>query len=140
MSASDVLIRISQTDDGRTRASTSSKWEPVIGYSRAVRAGNLIAVTGTLGVNLDGSYPKTAAEQTRRALQIIEASLESLGAKLAHVVRTRMFVTDISQWEQIGRVHGEIFADIRPATTMVQVVKLIEDAAMIEIEADAVVG
>src|SRR3954468_14961574 len=118
MSISDVFIRVSQSDDGRVRASTASKWEPVIGYSRAVRAGNLIAVTGTVGVNLDGSYPKTAAEQTRRALQIIEASLEALGAKLAHVVRTRMFVTDISQWEQIGRVHGEVFGDLRPATTM----------------------
>src|SRR4051794_40599499 len=94
MPISDVLIKISHSDDGRTRASTSSKWEPVIGYSRAVRAGNLIAVTGTLGINLDGTYPQTAAEQTRRALQIIEDSLEALGAKLSHVVRTRMFVTD----------------------------------------------
>ena len=140
MPISDVLIRISQSDDGRTRANTASKWEPIIGYSRAVRAGNLIAVTGTVGINLDGTYPKTAAEQTRRALQIIEASLDALGAKLSQVVRTRMFVTDISQWEQIGRVHGEIFADMRPATTMVQVVKLIDDAAMVEVEADAVVG
>src|SRR5689334_7230191 len=140
MPISDVLIRISQSDDGRTRANTASKWEPINGYYRAVRAGNLIAVTGTVGINLDGTYPKTAAEQTRRALQIIEASLEALGAKLSQVVRTRMFVTDISQWEQIGRVHGEIFADMRPATTMVQVVKLIDDAAMVEVEADAVVG
>jgi enamine deaminase RidA (YjgF/YER057c/UK114 family) len=140
MPSSDVFIRIAQSDDGRTRASTNSKWEPIIGYCRAVRAGNLIAVTGTVGINLDGSYPKTAAEQTRRALQIIEASVEALGGKLSQVIRTRMFVTDISQWEAIGRVHGEVFGDMRPATTMVQVVKLIDDAALVEIEADAVVG
>jgi enamine deaminase RidA (YjgF/YER057c/UK114 family) len=140
MSSSDVLIRISQTDDGRSRASTSSKWEPIIGYCRAIRAGNIIAVTGTLGINLDGTFPKTAGEQTRRALQIIEASIEALGGKLNQVIRTRMFVTDISQWEQIGRVHGEVFGEMRPATTMVQVAKLIDDAALVEIEADAVVG
>jgi enamine deaminase RidA (YjgF/YER057c/UK114 family) len=123
----------------RSRASTNSKWEPIIGYSRAVRAGNIIAVTGTLGINSDGSFPKTAAEQARRALQIIQAAIESLGGKLEDVIRTRMFVTAISQWEQIGKVHGEVFAEIRPATTMVQVARLIDDAALIEIEADAIV-
>jgi enamine deaminase RidA (YjgF/YER057c/UK114 family) len=133
-------VTLNVTREGSiSRASTNSKWEPIIGYSRAVRVGNMIAVTGTLGVNTDGSFSKSAAEQTRRALQIIQAAIESLGGKLQDVIRTRMFVTDISQWESIGKVHGEVFAQIRPATTMVQVAKLIDDAAFVEIEADAIV-
>ena len=125
---------------GRTCASSGSKWEPIIGYSRAVRHGNTITVCGTVGVNADGSYPPTMGEQTRRALAIIQAAIEALGGTLEHVVRTRMFVTDIAQWEAVGRVHGELFADIRPATTMVEVARLIDAAALIEIEANAVVG
>ena len=128
------------TRHGRQCASSGSKWEPVIGYSRAVRHDNLIAITGTVGVKPDGSYPTTIGEQTRRALEIITAAIEALGGRLEHVIRTRMFVTDISQWQAIGEVHGAIFGDIRPATTMVEVRRLIDDAALIEIEADAVVA
>lgn len=109
-----------------------------MGYSRAVRSGNLIAVTGTVGVNADGSYPPTLAEQTRRSLQIVRAAIEALGGKMEHVIRTRMFVTDVSKWEEVAKVHGEVFAEIRPATSILEVAKLIDAAAQIEIEADAV--
>jgi enamine deaminase RidA (YjgF/YER057c/UK114 family) len=125
---------------GRKTASTGSKWEPIIGYSRAVRAGNQIFVTGTVGVNADGKYPAGMGAQARRAFEIIQAALEALGGKLSDVVRTRMFVTDISKWEELGKVHGELFGETRPCTTMVEVAKLIDKEALVEIEADAVVG
>ena len=137
--ANDVKITVTESG-GRKRASSGSAWEPKVGYSRAVRVGSTIAITGTVGVNTDGTFPKTVGEQTRRALQIIQAAIEALGGKIDDVVRTRMFVTDISQWEAVGAVHGEIFGAIRPATTMVEVAKLIDAAAFVEIEADAVVG
>ena len=137
--ANDVKITVSESG-GRRRASSGSAWEPKVGYSRAVRAGATIAVTGTVGIDADGTFPKTVGEQTRRALTIIRAAIEALGGRLEDVVRTRMFVTDISQWEAVGAVHGEVFASIRPATTMVEVARLIDDAALIEIEADAIVG
>jgi enamine deaminase RidA (YjgF/YER057c/UK114 family) len=124
---------------GRQCASSGSKWEPRMGYSRAVRSGNLIAVTGTVGVNADGSYDGSLREQTRRSLQIIQAAIEALGGKLEHVIRTRMFVTDVSKWEEVAKVHGELFTEIRPATSIVQVSKLIDPEAQIEIEADAVI-
>jgi enamine deaminase RidA (YjgF/YER057c/UK114 family) len=124
---------------GRRYASTGSKWEPIVGYSRAVRTGDVITVTGTVGVNADGTYPDGMGAQARRALEIVAAAVEALGGRLTDVVRTRMFVTDISKWEDLGRVHGEIFGDIRPATTMVEVTKLIDTAALVEIEADAIV-
>jgi len=124
---------------GRATVSTATQWEPIVGYSRAVRSGNIVAVTGTVGINADGTFPPTMRQQARRSLQIIEAALHALGARLEDVIRTRMFTTDITQWQEIGAVHGEFFADIRPATTLVQVAKLIDDAAMIEIEADAIV-
>jgi enamine deaminase RidA (YjgF/YER057c/UK114 family) len=133
-------INITVTDrNGRKCASSGSKWEPIMGYSRAVRAGSIIAVTGTVGINADGTYSSDIGYQTRRSLQIIQTAIESLGGKLQHVIRTRMFVTDVSQWEAVARVHGEVFAEIRPATTIVEVARLIDDAAKIEIEADAVV-
>ncbi len=110
-----------------------------MGYSRAVRSGNFIAVTGSVGINADGTYPDSMGEQARRSLQIIRAAIESLGGVLDHVIRTRMYVTDVSRWEEVARVHGELFADIRPATTIVEVARLIDDAALIEIEADAVI-
>jgi enamine deaminase RidA (YjgF/YER057c/UK114 family) len=125
--------------NGRRYASTGSKWEPIIGYSRAVRTGNVITVTGTVGVNPDGSYPAGVGAQARRSLEIIQAAVEALGGKLTDVVRTRMFVTDISKWEELGRAHGELFGEIRPSTTMVEVTKLIDKEALVEIEADAVV-
>ena len=137
--ASDVRITVTESG-GRLRASSGSPWEPKVGYSRAVRAGSTIAVTGTVGIAADGTFAPTAGEQTRRALTIIRAALEALGSKLEDVVRTRIFVADISRWEEIGAVHGEIFATIRPATTMVEIAKLIDDAALVEIEADAIVG
>ena len=133
-------IKITVTDRaGRRAASSGSKWEPVMGYSRAVRAGNLIAVTGTVGVNADGKYSPSLADQTRRSLAIIRAAVESLGGRMEHVIRTRMFVTDVSKWEQVAEVHGEVFAEIRPATSILEVARLIDAEAQIEIEADAVV-
>jgi enamine deaminase RidA (YjgF/YER057c/UK114 family) len=133
-------INITITDRaGRRAASSGSKWEPIMGYSRAVRAGNLIAVTGTVGINADGSYSPSLGEQARRSLAIIRAAVESLGGRMEHVIRTRMFVTDVSKWEEVAKVHGEVFKDIRPATSILEVAKLIDAAAQIEIEADAVV-
>ena len=136
--ANDVKITVTESG-GRKRASSGSAWEPKVGYSRAVRVGSTIAITGTVGVNADGTFPKTVAEQTRRALQIIQAAIEALGGKIEDVVRTRMFVTDISQWEAVGAVHGEIFGSIRPATTMVEVSRLIAPEILVEIEADAII-
>jgi enamine deaminase RidA (YjgF/YER057c/UK114 family) len=124
---------------GRRYASTGSAWEPVVGYSRAVRTGDQIAVTGTLGVEADGTFAPGLKAQARRALEIILAAIDALGGKASDVVRTRIFVTDISKWREVGEAHGEVFGQIRPATTMVEVARLIDDAALIEIEADAVV-
>jgi enamine deaminase RidA (YjgF/YER057c/UK114 family) len=134
---SDVRIAVSERH-GRRSASSGSKWEPIVGYSRAVRSGNVIAVTGTVGINADGTYAPSVTEQTRRALEIIRAALEALGGRLEHVIRTRMFVTDISRWEEVAAAHGEVFGEIRPATTMVEVARLIDADAQIEIEADAI--
>lgn len=125
---------------GRSCASSGSKWEPIMGYSRAVRSGNLIAVTGTVGINPDGTYSPSLADQTRRSLEIIQAAIEALGGRLEQVIRTRMYVTDVSKWEEVARVHGQVFGEIRPATTIVEVARLIDAAARIEIEADAVVA
>jgi enamine deaminase RidA (YjgF/YER057c/UK114 family) len=139
MSSSD--IRITTADRaGRKTASSGSKWEPIMGYSRAVRAGDWIAVTGSVGINADGTYSPSMAEQTRRSLAIIRAAVEALGGRIDQVIRTRMFVTDVSKWEEVARVHGEVFAEVRPATTIVEVARLIDGDAQIEIEADAVVG
>jgi enamine deaminase RidA (YjgF/YER057c/UK114 family) len=124
----------------RPTASSGSKWEPKMGYSRAVRSGSFISVSGTVGVNSDGKYPAGVAAQTKRSLAIIQAAIEKLGGKLEHVIRTRMYVTDISKWEEVAQVHGELFGGIRPATSLVEVAKLIDGEALIEIEADAVVG
>lgn len=124
---------------GRLCASSTAKWEPLVGYSRAVRSGPFIAVTGTVGLEPDGGYAPTSGAQARRALAIIRAAVEALGGRMEHVIRTRIFVTDISTWEQIGAAHAEVFSEIRPATTMVEVARLIDAAALVEIEADAVV-
>ncbi len=134
-------VNITVTDRaGRKTASSGSKWEPIMGYSRAVRSGNIIAVTGTVGVGADGTYSPSLGDQTRRSLQIIQAAIEALGGKIDQVIRTRMFVTDVSKWEEVARVHGEVFKDIRPATSIIEVAKLIDADAQIEIEADAVVA
>ncbi len=118
----------------RQNISSGSKWEPILGYSRAVKVGSYIHVSGTTGPGA------TAAEQTRAALTIIKESLEKGGAKLSDVVRTRIYVTDISEWEAIGKVHGEFFGDVKPAMAMVEVSKLIAPELKVEIEADAYLG
>jgi enamine deaminase RidA (YjgF/YER057c/UK114 family) len=137
--ASDVRITVSEAG-GRRRASSGAPWEPVVGYCRAIRTGDVITVSGTVGLDADGTYPATAGEQTRRALVVVRAAIEALGGRIEHVVRTRMYVTDIRRSDEIGRAHGEIFGAIRPATSMVQVARLIDDAALVEVEADAIVG
>ena len=136
--ASDIKITVTERA-GRRCASSGSKWEPIMGYSRAVRAGNVIAVTGCVGINADGTYSKSLGDQTRRSLAIIRAAVEALGGSIEQVIRTRMFVTDVRKWEEVARVHGEVFAEIRPATSIVEVAKLIDADAQIEIEADAIV-
>ena len=122
------------------RMGSGSPWEAVVGYSRVLVRGDTAWVSGTTST-VDGevAHPGDAAAQTRQALTTIEQSLERAGFTLADVVRTRMFVTDISRWEEVGRAHGEFFADIRPASTMVEVAALIDPALLVEVEADAVV-
>src|SRR5205809_7557671 len=102
---SDIRITVADRA-GRRTASSGSKWEPIMGYSRAVRAGNLIAVTGSVGINADGTYSKSLPDQTRRSLAIVRAAIEALGGSIDQVIRTRMYVTDVSQWEQVAKVHG----------------------------------
>ena len=123
------------------RFGSGAPWEAVVGYSRVVVRGEAAWVSGTTSL-VDGSvaHPGDAVAQTRQVLTTIAAALERAGFTLADVVRTRIFVTDISRWEEVGRAHGEVFGDIRPATTMVQVAALIDPALLVEIEADAVRG
>lgn len=117
----------------------TSPWEGMIGYSRAVRIGNAVHVAGTTAtVNGEVVAVRDAYEQTRVALDIIGKALEAAGARLEDVVRTRLYVTDISQWEAVGRAHGEVFRDIRPAATLVQVAALIDPRHLVEIEAEAI--
>lgn len=125
----------------RIRIASGSSWESVVGYSRAVRVGNRVEVAGTTAVR-DGQVVGLgdAYAQTVCALEIIRESLEQVGATLGDVVRTRMFVTDISQWEAIGKAHGEFFHDIRPVATMVEVTSLIEPELLVEIEAVAMIN
>ena len=120
--------------------SSGTSWEPVVGYSRAVRVDNRIWVSGTTSTGSDGAIVGKGDPyaQAKQAIANIERALVSAGAGLADVVRTRIFVTDISHWQDIGRAHGEAFADIRPASTMVEVSRLIDPDLLVEIEADAV--
>jgi len=125
----------------RKRYETGSPWEPSVGYSRAVRVGNIVEVAGTTAMK-DGQVVGVGDPyvQTAEILKTIEEALMHVGAKLEHVVRTRMFVTDISQWEEIGRAHGEVFRDIRPVATMVEVKALIDPELLVEIEVQAIVS
>lgn len=119
----------------RQNIAGTSPYEPIIGFSRAVRAGNTIHVSGTGPVGADN---EDAATQTRQVLGLIQSSLERAGARLDHVVRTRMYLTTVEDWEAVGQVHGEFFGSIRPAATMVVVAKLLNPAWRVEIEADAI--
>jgi enamine deaminase RidA (YjgF/YER057c/UK114 family) len=123
---------------GRQRASSGSPWEARVGYSRAVRAGGQVFVSGTVGRNADGTVSPSAYEQAHRSLEIIGEALRELGAGFEDVVRTRTFVTDIGLFDEVARAHAEVFGAIRPATSMVEVSRLVDDAYLLEIEADAV--
>lgn len=124
----------------RINYSSGAKWEDIVGYSRAVKIGNIIEVTGTVAVDENNQLVggDSAYEQTRFVIKKIEQVLKKAGASLDNVIRTRIFVTDISRWEEYGRAHGEFFGSIKPCTTMVEVSKLIDKLYLVEIEASAV--
>jgi enamine deaminase RidA (YjgF/YER057c/UK114 family) len=126
----------------RTNYASGARWEEIVGYSRAVKVGNLVEVTGTVAVDDEGRTVggDSAYEQTRFILQKIEKVLARTGASLKDVIRTRMFVTQIHRWEEYGRAHGEFFRDIRPCTSMIEVKGLIDPSYLIEIEATAIIG
>ena len=125
----------------RTNYSSGAKWEDIVGYSRAVRVGNIIEVTGTVAVDDDGEVAgrDDPYEQTRFVIRKIEKVLQRAGASLKDVIRTRMFVTDISKWEEHGKAHGEFFKGIKPCTSMIEVSALIDPAFLVEIEATAII-
>lgn len=125
----------------RKRISSGTEWESKVGYSRAVQVGSQVHISGTTATNDDGDVvgKDDAYEQTRKALQNIEDALRETDASLEDVVRTRIFVTDIDEWEMIGEAHGEVFGDVRPTTSMVEVNRLIDPALLVEVEAVAII-
>ena len=125
----------------RKKISSGAVWEKTVGYSRAVRIGRQVFVAGTTAVDKDGNVVgEDAYTQTKKILQIIEKALQEAGSDLKDVVRSRIFVCNIDDWQEIGRAHGEVFADIRPASTMIEVSRLIDSRMLVEIEVDAIIG